>query len=135
MKETFSKDRFSFRPVNSENNEILTNFQQYNNNVNNNNPINNNNKKNSVNVNKSDKISLGKKEIGKNTIINSSLLKSNMTKTNNNVNIGNNKEMKKEMSKIQKLKKIIKNKPTNNTLKGGTFLNKSVELRFKKLNK
>ena len=137
LKETFSKDRFSFRPVNSENNEILTNFQQYNNIVNKNNSINNNNKKNSVNVNKSDKVTLGKKEIGKNTIINSSLLKTHMTKNNNNnnVNIGNNKEMKKEVSKPQKLKKIIKNKPTSNTLKGGTILNKSVELRFKKLNK
>jgi hypothetical protein len=89
-----------------------------------------------MNVNKSDKIILGKKEIGKNNIINSSLLKTHITKNNNNnVNIGNNKEMKKEMSKIQKLKKIIKNKPTTNTLKGGTILNKSVELRFKKLNK
>ena len=137
LKETFSKDRFSFRPVNSENNEILTNFQQYNNIVNKNNTINNNNKKNSVNVNKSEKITLSKKETGKHSIINSSLLKTHMTKNNNNnnVNIGNNKEMKKEMSKIQKLKKIIKNKPTTNTLKGGTILNKSVELRFKKLNK
>lgn len=136
LKETFSKDRFSFRPVNSENNEILTNFQQYNNIVNKNNNINNNKKKNSVNVNKSDKITVGKKEIGKNNIINSSLLKAHMTKNNNNnVNIGNNKEMKKEVSKLQKLKKIIKNKPTTNTLKGGTILNKSVELRFKKLNK
>ena len=136
LKETFSKDRFSFRPVNSENNEIITNFQQYNNTVNKNNNINNNNKKNSVNVNKSDKITLGKKEIGKNNIINSSLLKTHITKNNNNnVNIGNNKEMKKEMSKLQKLKKIIKNKQTNNTLKGGTILNKSVELRFKKFNK
>ena len=136
LKETFSKDRFSFRPVNSENNEILTNFQQYNNIVNKNNNINNNNKKNSVNVNKSDKITLGKKEIGKNNVINSSLLKTHITKNNNNnVNIGNNKEMKKEMSKLQKLKKIIKNKQTTNTLKGGTILNKSVELRFKKFNK
>ena len=136
LKETFSKDRFSFRPVNSENNEILTNFQQYNNIVNKNNNINNNNKKNSVNVNKSDKITLGKKEIGKNNVINSSLLKTHITKNNNNnVNISNNKEMKKEMSKLQKLKKIIKNKQTNNTLKGGTILNKSVELRFKKFNK
>jgi len=89
-----------------------------------------------VNVNKSDKITVGKKEIGKNNIINSSLLKTHMTKNNNNVNNGNNnKEMKKEMSKIQKLKKLIKNKQTTNTLKGGTILNKSVELRFKKLNK
>jgi hypothetical protein len=137
LKETFSKDRFSFRPVNSENNEILTNFQQYNNIVNKNNTINNNNKKNSVNVNKSEKITLSKKETGKHSIINSSLLKTHMTKNNNNnnVNIGNNKEMKKEVSKQQKLKKIIKNKPTTNTLKGGTILNKSVELRFKKLNK
>ena len=136
LKETFSKDRFSFRPVNSENNEILTNFQQYSNIVNKNNSINNNNKKNSVNVNKSDKITVGKKEIGKNNIINSSLLKTHMTKNNNNVNNGNNnKEMKKEMSKIQKLKKLIKNKQTTSTLKGGTILNKSVELRFKKLNK
>ena len=136
LKETFSKDRFSFRPVNSENNEIITNFQQYNNIVNKNNNINNNNKKNSVNVNKSDKITLGKKEIGKNNVINSSLLKTHITKNNNNnVNIGNNKEMKKEMSKLQKLKKIIKNKQTTNTLKGGTILNKSVELRFKKFNK
>ena len=136
LKETFSKDRFSFRPVNSENNEILTNFQQYNNIVNKNNNINNNNKKNSVNVNKSDKITLGKKEIGKSNVINSSLLKTHITKNNNNnVNIGNNKEMKKEMSKLQKLKKIIKNKQTTNTLKGGTILNKSVELRFKKFNK
>ena len=136
LKETFSKDRFSFRPVNSENNEILTNFQQYNNIVNKNNNINNNNKKNSVNVNKSDKIKLGKKEIDKSNVINSSLLKTHITKNNNNnVNIGNNKEMKKEMSKLQKLKKIIKNKQTNNTLKGGTILNKSVELRFKKFNK
>ena len=136
LKETFSKDRFSFRPVNSENNEIITNFQQYNNIVNKNNNINNNNKKNSVNVNKSDKITLGKKEIGKSNVINSSLLKTHITKNNNNnVNIGNNKEMKKEMSKLQKLKKIIKNKQTTNTLKGGTILNKSVELRFKKFNK
>ena len=89
-----------------------------------------------MNVNKSDKITLGKKEIGKNNVINSSLLKTHITKNNNNnVNIGNNKEMKKEMSKLQKLKKIIKNKQTTNTLKGGTILNKSVELRFKKFNK
>jgi hypothetical protein len=59
----------------------------------------------------------------------------NYNNNNNNSNIGNNKEMKKEMSKLQKLKKIIKNKQTTNTLKGGTILNKSVELRFKKFNK
>jgi hypothetical protein len=40
--------------------------------------------------------------------------------------------MKKEISKIQKLKKIIKNKQTSKLLKPENSLNKSVELRFKK---
>ena len=43
--------------------------------------------------------------------------------------------MKKEISKIEKLKKIIKNKQNSKTLKGSNILNKSVELRYKKLNK
>ena len=127
IKETFSRDRFSFKPI-SENNEIVSNYQ-YNNLVNN---KNNNDIKNNIN-NKTDKISLDKKDFVNNHVINSSILNRflNKEKTNNK-NIGVKKIMKKEISKIQKLKKIIKNKQTSKLLKPENSLNKSVELRFKK---
>ena len=134
LKETFSKDRFSFRPANNENNEILNNFQQYNDIVNNNYSINQNN------LNKSEKASLNKKDLIKRNISNcSNVLNDYMNKNKNNPNsnkkIDNNKIMKKEISKIQKLKKIIKNKQTLKQLQGSNILNKSVELRYKKFNK
>ena len=128
LKETFSKDRFSFKPVNDENNEIITNYQQYNN-------VNNNIDKNDK-INNSDKISLDKKDFVNNNIINSSILNTYINKNKiNNKTIDNKKIMKKEISKIQKLKKIIKNKPTSKLLKSGNILNKSVEMRLKNLNK
>ena len=134
LKETFSKDRFSFRPANNDNNEILNNFQQYNDIVNNNYSINQNN------LNKSEKTSLNRKDFIKRNILNgSNILSDYMNKNKNNSNhnkkIDNNKIMKKEISKIQKLKKIIKNKQTSKQFQGSNILNKSVELRYKKLNK
>ena len=125
LKETFSKDRFSFRPINDENNEIITNYQQYNNILNNN--ITNNNKD-----------PLDKNDFVNNSIMGSSIMKNNninKNKENFKNNVDNKKIMKKELSKIQKLKKIIKNKPNSKLVKRGNILNKSVEMRFKKLNK
>ena len=123
LKETFSKDRFSFRPKNDENNEIITNYQQYNNILSSN--INNN------------KDLLDKNDFINNSIMSSSVMKNNINKNKGNFknNVDNKKIMKKELSKIQKLKKIIKNKPNSKLVKGGNVLNKSVEMRFKKLNK
>ena len=125
LKETFSKDRFSFRPVNEENNEIVTNYQQYNNIVNSN--INNNNE---------EKTSLDKNDFVNNSIINGNLVNSSINKNKENYknNIDNKKIVNKELSKIQRLKKIIKNKPNSKLVKVGN-LNRSVELRYKKLNK
>ena len=139
LKETFSKDRFSFRPINGDNNEIRTNFQQYNNIINNNNINKDNN-------DESDQISLSIKDFEKkDDIKNSNIInttdKNNLNNTNNAnntnntnntniINLDNKKIMKKEISKIQKLKKIIKNKQIKLS-KMGT-LNKSVELRSKK---
>ena len=138
LKETFSKDRFSFRPINADNNEIKTNFQQYSN------VINNNNNISKDNSDDSDQVSLSKKDFSKkddlknNNIINNkdnnNLNNKNniINNTNTNIkNIDNKKIMKKEISKIQKLKKIIKNKQIKLSKMGN--LNKSVELRPKKI--
>ena len=134
LKETFSKDRFSFRPINGDNNEIKTNYQQYNNIINNN--------INKDNNDESEQNSLSLKDFAKkDDIKNSNIIntidknnlnnKNNTNNTNTNIkNIDNKKIMKKEISKIQKLKKIIKNKQMKLS-KMGT-LNKSVELRSKK---
>ena len=128
LKETFSKDRFSFRPINEENNQIPTNLKKYNNNVNN--IIYNNNFK------ISDKNLLTKKDFGNCNIINSNILNNNKNKKNSNNNKLDNKNlMKKEISKLNKLKKIIKNKPNSKLLKDSKILNRSVELRNKKINK
>ena len=127
LKETFSKDRFSFRPVSNDNNQAITNFQQYN-------SIVNNSSINENNINNSERLSLDKKDFINRNVTNSNILNDYINKNNTNFNRKreNIKLVNNEISKIQKLKKIIKNKPTSKLLKDGNILNKSAELRYKK---
>ncbi len=132
LKETYSKDRFSFRPINNDN-EIITNYQQYNNIVNDNINISQNN------INNSGQLYLDKKDFTNRNNINRSILNNYINKKNNTSNntkkFDKIKLMKKEISKIEKLKKIIKNKQNSKLIKGNNILNKSAELRYKKINK
>ena len=130
LKETFSKDRFSFRPINEENSQIPPNLKKYNNNNNN---ISNNNQ---YNYNVSDKNLITKKDLGNANIINNNILNNyKIRKSLNNNKLDSKNLMKNEISKINKLKKIVKNKPNSKLLKDNKILNRSVELRHKKLNK
>ena len=105
LKETYSRDRFSFKPVN---NEIITDYEYYNNNT------------------------IGKKLNKKDFINDNNNKNGNESKKNINSNKEKNKITNNEFNKIKKIKKSKKNNTKSKLNKGTKILNKSDLFKRKK---
>ena len=105
LKETYSRDRFSFKPVN---NEIITDYEYYNNDT------------------------IGKKLNKKDFINDNNNKNGNESKKNIKSNKEKNKITNNEFNKIKKIKKSKKNNMKSKLNKGTKILNKSDLFKRKK---